>query len=191
MYTPWPDNSDEHALRSQLSDVVADYIFVAPTFETADMHSLFAPVHVYEFTHRSKQSFLPEWMGVAHGENVVYDFGIPMLPGIPLKFDETDRNVSRIIMKMYADFATSALPKVSGVNWERFNSSHRAYLKLDANPRMAASYYPHRMAFWNDYYPKLANVTFDTKTDVISSAGTGVTIAMFVHMVSILATLSL
>lgn len=183
MYTPWPDNRDEYALRSQLVDLVSDYVFVAPSFETAEMHSKFAPVHVYEFTHRSKLSFFPEWMGVVHGENLVYELGIPMLPRIPLTFDATDRNVSRLFMGMYVDFARSATLKVGGVTWENFNSTHRAYLQLDANPKMAASYHPHRMAFWNNYYPKLAQVNFETKTEVVSSASSSATMATLVHII--------
>ena len=191
MYTPWPDNNDEYALRSQLVDLVGDYVFVAPSFETAEMHSTFAPVHVYEFTHRSKLSLFPEWMGVVHGENLVYELGIPMLAGIPLTFDATDRNVSRLFMGVYADFARSATLKVGGVTWEKFNSSHRAYLQLDANPKMAGSYHPHRMAFWNNYYPKLSQVKFEIKTVVASGTSSTATMATLVHVIIaiILATL--
>ena len=172
MYTPWPDNKDKYALRSKLIDLVGDYVFVAPSLETADMHSLSAPVYMYEFAHRSKVSALPEWMGVVHGENVAYDFGIPTLPETPFKFDAIDRNVSLLIMAMYADFAKYGEPRVSGITWEKFNSSHRAYLRIDANPKMAEkAFYPRRMAFWNDYYYKLSQVKFDD--DVVSSATPG------------------
>ncbi|KAJ7384149.1 hypothetical protein OS493_023477 [Desmophyllum pertusum] len=183
MYTPWPDNSDKYALRNQLVDLVSDYIYFAPSHEVADIHSKYAPVYMYEFAHRPKMaSFYPEWMGVVHGENVAFDFGIPIwFPA----YDAADKNVSSFIMAVYANFAKTGVPTpqpVSGVTWERYNSSHRAYLRVDVNPKMAASFAPRRMAFWNDYHPKLAQVKFDTKKDVASGASTGVTMAMFIHI---------
>ena len=185
MYTPWPDNSNEQALRSQLADLVGDYIFDAPSFEVADIHSQFAQVYVYQFAHRSKVTLLPEWMGVAHGENVVYDFGIPMLSRVPLRFDAIDRNMSLVMMAMYADFARSGTPKVSGITWEKYDSTNRAYLRVDTDPKMTANFYPLRMSFWNDYYIKLTQVKFDTKKDAPSVASTVVTMATFVQIILI------
>ncbi len=182
MYTPWPDNSDKYALRSQLVNLIGDYICFAPSHEVADIHSKVAPVYMYEFAHRSvKASIYPEWMGVVHGENVPFDFGIPLY--FP-NYDAADKNVSLFIMTVYANFAKTGNPTpqpVSGVTWERYNSSHRAYLRVDAHPKMAAAFAPRRMAFWNDYYPKLAQVKFENKKDVPSGNSAGVAMAMFYH----------
>ena len=62
-------------------------------------------------------------MGVAHGDNVPFDFGIPLTPG--LTYNAVDRDVSLFIMATYANFARSGDPTpqpVSGVTWERFKS---------------------------------------------------------------------
>ena len=182
MYTPWPDNSDEYALRSQLVDLLGDYICFAPSHEVADIHSKYAPVYMYEFAHRSvKASIDPEWMGIDHFENVLYDFGIPLLPSLSSNYDAADKNVSSFIMAVYANFAKTGDPTpqpVSGVTWERYNSSHRAYLRVDVNPKMAAAFSPRRMAFWNDCYPKLAQVKFDTSHDMVIGAIAGVVMAI-------------
>ncbi|KAJ7384145.1 hypothetical protein OS493_023473 [Desmophyllum pertusum] len=62
-----------------------------------------APVYLYEFAHRSvKASIYPEWMGVPHFENVLYDFGIPLFPTLSSNYDAADRNVSLFIMAVYA-----------------------------------------------------------------------------------------
>ncbi len=183
MYTPWPDNSDKYALRSQLVDLIGDYIYFAPSHEVADIHSQHAPVYMYEFAHRPKTaSIYPEWMGVVHFQNVPFDFGDPLY--FP-NYDATDRNVSLFIMALYANFAKTGDPTpqpVSGVTWERYNSSHRAYLRVDAHPKMAAAFAPRRMAFWNDYYPKLAQVKFETRKDVPSGNSAGVAMAMFQYI---------
>lgn len=175
MYTPWPDNSDKFALRSQLVDLIGDYLFVAPSHEVADIHSEFAPVYMYEFAHAPKFSMVrtEPWMGVPHFENVPFDFGLQFLPQLYHSFSTADRNVSSLIMAMYANFARSGNPAVSGVPWERYNSTHRAYLRVGTTPQTTAAFYPRRMAFWNDYHPKLMQVKFDK--NVVTGASIVVT----------------
>ena len=140
MYTPWPDNSDKYALRSQLVDIIGDSVFVAPSHEVADIHSQHAPVYMYEFAHRSKNtSYFPdEWMGVAHGEDVPYHFGFPLLPSRFTGYDEVDKNASLFVMAVYANFARTGDPTpqpVRGVTWERYNTSNRAYLRVEDKAR--------------------------------------------------------
>ncbi|KAL9966486.1 hypothetical protein ACROYT_G024568 [Oculina patagonica] len=183
MYTPWPDNSDKYALRSQLVDLIGDYLYFAPSHEVADIHSRVAPVYMYEFAQRPKNaSIVEEWMGVVHGENVAYDFGIPLW--FP-RYNAADKNVSLFIMTVYTNFAKTGDPTpqpVSGVTWEKYNSSHRAYLRVHPNPKMAATFAPRRMAFWNDYHPKLEQVNFEIKKDVVSGTTACVAMAMFYHI---------
>ena len=173
MYTPWPDKNDRYALRSQLVDLIGDYLYYAPSHEVADIHSQVSPVYMYEFAHKSKKATLyatADWMGVVHADNKPYDFGIPWLPEFLPDYDTADRNVSLFIMTMYANFARSGDPTVSGVAWEKYNSTHRAYLHVDVNPKMTASFNPRRMSFWNDYRPKLAQLNFDSNKNLVSSA---------------------
>ena len=190
MYTPWPDSSDKYALRSQLVDLIGDYIYFASSHEVADIHSKVAPVYMYEFAHRRTIGNInKKWMGVAHGDNKPYDFGMPFLPRLHSSFDAADRNVSLFIMAVYANFAKTGDPTpqpVSGVTWQRYNSTHRAYLRVDAHPKMAWSFAPRRMAFWNDYHPKLAEVKFDTKHEVVSGASTDVAMGVFIHFVLVI-----
>ncbi|KAL9966495.1 hypothetical protein ACROYT_G024578 [Oculina patagonica] len=183
MYTPWPDNSDKYALRSQLVDLIGDYIYFAPSHEVADIHSKVAPVYMYEFAHRPKNaSIYPEWMGVVHGENVGFDFGTPLY--FP-NYDEADKNVSLFIMAAYANFAWFGNPTqtpVSGVTWERYSTNTQAYLRIDAHPKMETAFAARRMAFWNDYYPKLQEVKFDTEKEVPKAGSSNVAMTMFLQV---------
>lgn len=178
MYTPWLDKSNKYALRGQLMDLFGDFVFYAPSHQSADIHSSVAPVYILEFAHRSKTvTKLPKWMGVVHGANRHYDFGIPLIPPFSSRYDADDKNVSLFIMALYTNFAKFGDPTpqpVSGVMWKRYNSSYRAYLRADSKPKMAASFAPRRMAFWNDYYPKLEQIKFDTKEYVASGTGENV-----------------
>lgn len=171
-YTPWRDQDDANALREKLIDLIGDYFYVVPTHEIATIHSNFAPVYLYKFSHRSRGN---QHVGVAHGDNVPYDFGIPFLEisadaeGFH-NYDVKDRQVSWFVMTLYANFAKYGNPTpqpVSGVTWHQFNSTHRAYLRVDANPAMVSCFDPHRMAFWNNYYPKLVQVEFGVSTEAV------------------------
>ena len=187
VYTPWPDKNDKYALRSQLIDFIGDYLYFAPSHEVADIHSKVAPVYMYEFAHRRTiGNKNKEWMGVVHGDNVPYELGIPFFPGLASDFDAGDRNVSLFLIELYVNFAKSGDPTpqpVSGVTWERYNTSHRAYLRVDAQPKMAAAFAPRRMAFWNDYHRKLTQVKFATTEDVVSGANACAAMAMFLQIV--------
>ena len=49
MYTPWPDRNDKYALRSQLVDLIGDYIYFAPSHEVAEGGGVsFSPNDVLE-----------------------------------------------------------------------------------------------------------------------------------------------
>ena len=119
---------------------------------------------------------------MVHADNKPYDFGIPWLPQFLPDYDTSDRNVSLFIMTIYANFARSGDPSVSGVAWEKYNSSHRAYLKVDTSPELKASFNPRRMSFWNDYYPKLEQVKFDVNIEVVSGAIAVVTKGTIFHV---------
>ena len=176
-YTPWPETADPSALRQQLVNLFTDLTYSAPSHAVAAIHSHFAPVYMYEFNRRPNGISSPEWMGVRHADNVGYDFGIPLLKYPPSEFlpayDDVDRNISLLVMTLYSNFARSGNPTpqaVSGVSWEQFNSTHRAYLKIDEKSEMASNYHPHRVAFWTNYYPKLAQLKLD-KDSHVTSAG--------------------
>ena len=114
-------------------------------------------------------------------------FACPLKPAVGRLSDvnsEADRNVSLLIMAIHVNFVRSGDPMLGNIPWERYNSSHRAYLKVDPNPKMAESFNPRRMAFWNDYYPKLTQVRIESDKEVISGARRGVTIGIFLQISS-------
>lgn len=159
-YTPWDKTPDSPTLRQKIVDMQSDYYVAAPTVEVLGIHSQKAPAYMYVFRHRSQRNTAPAWMGVQHGDNTPYDFGAPFLNITSLNFTDEDRNVSSVIMSLYANFAKDEVPTpspVHGVTWREFNRTHSSYLVIQGNPEMKANFKPHRMAFWNSYYPRLLN----------------------------------
>ena len=126
---------------------------------------------------------------MVHANNIMYDSGVPLLPNSPFNYDAADKNVSLFIMALYANFARTGDPTpqpVSGVALEKFNSSHRTYLKVELSPKMAASFYPRRMSFWNDDYPKLEQVKFDDEEKHSNGASVGVSLGLFFVTIPVL-----
>ena len=115
------------------------------------------------------------WHGVQHDDNVGYDFGVPLLLRFVSLFpDQSDKDVSLFIMEMFTNFAKLGNPtpqSVNGVTFEKYNSSHRPYLRVNKKSEMTASFAPRRMSFWNDYHPRLMEVKFEKKAVVDSNAG--------------------
>lgn len=161
-YTPWSKTPDSPTLRRKIVNMQSDYFVAAPTVEVLGIHSTHAPAYMFEFSHRSAVSAMDDWMGVAHGENTPYVFGAPFLNITSLNFTDEDRNVSSLLMSLYANFAKYGNPtphRVQGVTWDKFNTTDKLYLRINNRSEMEANYEPNRMAFWNTYYPRLLNFT--------------------------------
>ena len=97
--------------RDRLDDMVGDINFVCPTLAFLDkilerqnsLNVSQTQTFLYKFVYRSSQNPWPEWMGVMHGYEIEFAFGIPLNKS--LGYDELERNVSRSVMKMWSTFA--------------------------------------------------------------------------------------
>ena len=178
-YTPWPDTSNPVLLRQSLIDSTTDYDYTAPTHAALSSHSSMAPSFMYFFSHLSKLDTSPAWMGAKHADSNLYILGFPFMPRrYNMSFDETDKNVSLFMMTTWTNFAKTGNPTsepVSGVMWNQFNSSSQMYLNIGGGiPEMARDFHPHRVAFWNWYYPKLLDTKFGEKPSTVGSLATSV-----------------
>ena len=159
LYTPWSDPDDDIKTKVGLADAVGDFTMTAPTQSDLALHSKYAPVFMYEFAHRSNLNPRPLWKGVAHKDDTPYEFGFPLMNLTVLQqYDDADRNISHMLITLFTNFAKYGNPTpqpVLGVTWEGFNSSHKAYIRIQKQPEMAVDYRPTRMAFWNEYYERM------------------------------------
>ena len=67
----------------------------------------------YLFDHHSTANPWPAWMGVMHGYEIEFVFGMPLNPS--LKYTEREVNMSRSIMKQWANFARTGYELTSMV----------------------------------------------------------------------------
>ena len=97
--------------RDRLDDMVGDINFVCPTIAYLDavlerltlLNQSQAETFLYKFVHRSSQNPWPNWMGVMHGYEIEFVFGIPLNESSG--YNELERNISKSVMKMWSSFA--------------------------------------------------------------------------------------
>ena len=88
----------------KIGSVFGDMMFICPSVRFADkFSSLNRTVFMYIFTHRSRSSVWGKWMGVTHHDELNYVFGVPLR--YPNKFDGSDINFSKRIIKTWTHFA--------------------------------------------------------------------------------------
>ena len=80
MYTDWADRHNPETRRKTLLALFTDHQWVAPAVATADLHSNFgSPTYFYAFYHHCQTDQVPAWADAAHGDEVPYVLGIPMI----------------------------------------------------------------------------------------------------------------
>ncbi|KAJ3590563.1 hypothetical protein NHX12_008513, partial [Muraenolepis orangiensis] len=74
----------------------------------------------------------PVWMGVMHGYEIEFVFGVPL--DASLKYTQREVNMSRTIMKHWANFARTGNPSLSGAPWPLFEAESQVYVTLSTDP---------------------------------------------------------
>jgi carboxylesterase type B len=88
---------------------LGDYFFTCSLIDFADIvaDNIFGSVFMYYFTRRSSANPWPRWMGVMHGYEIEYVFGLPLRvpqPYAPSEL-ELERQFSEKVMDMWGRFA--------------------------------------------------------------------------------------
>ncbi|GFO11481.1 neuroligin-4, y-linked [Plakobranchus ocellatus] len=172
-YTYWPQPTNESFIRKKLIEMMGDYMFGAAISETMRQHVQHSAVYSYVFEYSSWRNYVPQWRGVAHGQDLDYIFGFPfinetyrqLLNIYPRQFyDYADRNISEYMITMITNFTNTGSPTPNteriqyyrNVSWWHYNAENHTYLSINNISRNLAAYRQHDFHFWNDYYPKLA-----------------------------------
>ena len=157
-YLPRPQSNHTPSLEQNLYDIVTDYSFAAPTHAVLFRHTDKAQGFMYQFQYNSSSQRRP----MSHLSDIPYIFGLPFANFIDKNsreaFNDQDRNISNTIITLFTNFAKYGHPTpspVHGTVWKEFNSVSKKYLSIKTELNMAAFFEPERMAFWNEYYPKL------------------------------------
>ncbi|XP_077354985.1 neuroligin-2a isoform X1 [Festucalex cinctus] len=196
MYTDWADRDNGDMRRKTLLALFTDHQWVAPAVATAKLHAEFqSPVYFYTFYHHCQTETRPEWADAAHGDEIPYVFGVPMIGAtdlFPCNFSKNDVMLSAVVMTYWTNFAKTGDPNLpvpqdtkfihtkpnrfEEVIWTKFNSKDKQYLHIGLKPRVRDNYRANKVAFWLELVPHLHNLhdeLFSTTTRSPPGPGPG------------------
>ncbi|XP_064209130.1 neuroligin-2-like [Anguilla rostrata] len=175
MYTDWADRENTEMRRKTLLALFTDHQWVAPAVATAKLHAEFqSPVYFYTFYHHCQMEGRPDWADAAHGDEIPYVFGVPMVGAtdlFPCNFSKNDVMLSAVVMTYWTNFAKTGDPNLpvpqdtkfihtkpnrfEEVIWTKFSSKDKQYLHIGLKPRVRDNYRANKVAFWLELVPHL------------------------------------
>ncbi|XP_076144689.1 neuroligin-2a isoform X5 [Alosa pseudoharengus] len=178
MYTDWADRDNGEMRRKTLLALFTDHQWVAPAVATAKLHADYqSPVYFYTFYHHCQTETRPEWADAAHGDEIPYVFGVPMVGAtdlFPCNFSKNDVMLSAVVMTYWTNFAKTGDPNLpvpqdtkfihtkpnrfEEVIWTKFSSKDKQYLHIGLKPRIRDNYRANKVAFWLELVPHLHNL---------------------------------
>ena len=103
-YTHWLDKDDQLKNINNLDSAVGDSHFVCHLNHFAHAYANAGEnVYMYYFTQRYSSNPWPEWMGVLHGDEIMFTFGEPLKAG--LNYTKGEKKLSRKMMQYWTNFA--------------------------------------------------------------------------------------
>ncbi|XP_071267854.1 neuroligin-3a isoform X1 [Salvelinus alpinus] len=178
MYTDWADRDNPETRRKTLVALFTDHQWVEPSVVTADLHARYgSPTYFYAFYHHCQSLMKPAWSDAAHGDEVPYVFGIPMIGPtdlFPCNFSKNDIMLSAVVMTYWTNFAKTGDPnkpvpqdtkfihtkanRFEEVAWSKYNPQDQLYLHIGLKPRVRDHYRATKVAFWKHLVPHLYNL---------------------------------
>ncbi|XP_028815664.1 neuroligin-3a isoform X2 [Denticeps clupeoides] len=178
MYTDWADRDNPETRRKTLVALFTDHQWVEPSVVTADLHARYgSPTYFYAFYHHCQSLMKPAWSDSAHGDEVPYVFGIPMIGPtdlFPCNFSKNDVMLSAVVMTYWTNFAKTGDPnkpvpqdtkfihtkanRFEEVAWSKYSPQDQLYLHIGLKPRVRDHYRATKVAFWKHLVPHLYNL---------------------------------
>lgn len=161
-YIDWLDDQRPENYREALDDVLGDYNFICPALEfTKKFSELGNDAFFYYFDHRSSKIPWPEWMGVMHGYEIEFVFGLPLERRA--NYTRAEEILSRFMMKHWANFAKYGNPdgiQNNGTKWPVFKNTEQKYLILSKeSPRVNTKLRAQQCRFWTLFFPQVLEMT--------------------------------
>uniref|UniRef100_A0A8U8C0T2 Carboxylic ester hydrolase n=1 Tax=Geospiza parvula TaxID=87175 RepID=A0A8U8C0T2_GEOPR len=145
------DTEDPAELRDGFLDLLGDMAIVMPAIKALNYHrESGAPTYFFEFQHRASafRDSKPDYVKADHGDEVGFVFGGPFLAGDIQLFTEEEKNLSRTLMKYWANFARNGNPNGEGlVEWPSYNLNEE-YLQINLQQKKDRKLKEKKVEFW-------------------------------------------
>ncbi|KAM6441941.1 cholinesterase isoform 1-T3 [Liasis olivaceus] len=157
-YADWEDEKNIFNYREAMDDIIGDYNFICPVVEFIKQFALAGNnAFLYFFEHRSSKLPWPEWMGVPHGYEIEFVFGLPLERRV--NYTKAEEALSRSMLKYWANFAKTGTPngsQINGTRWPVFTMAEQNYLTLSTNAaKIRTKLRAQKCRFWNIFFPKV------------------------------------
>ncbi|XP_037062368.1 carboxylesterase 1E-like [Peromyscus leucopus] len=142
------DTDDPVRNRAMLQELIGDVMFGVPSVIVSRGHrDAGAPTYMYEFQyHPSFSSELkPKTVIGDHGDEVYSVFGAPILRE---GASEEETNLSKMVMKFWANFARNGNPNGKGLPYWSEYDQKEGYLQIGATTQPARRLKDKEVAFW-------------------------------------------
>ncbi|KAM6177424.1 LOW QUALITY PROTEIN: liver carboxylesterase 1-like [Erethizon dorsatum] len=140
----------------RFTDLIADVVFGVPSVIAARGHrDAGPPPHMYEFQYHP--SFSSTWKPSSvignHGDEIFSVFGAPFLKE---GASEEEINLSKMVMKFWANFAQNGNPNGEGLpHWPKYDQEE-GYLQIGAATKAAQGLKAKEVAFWTELWAQEA-----------------------------------
>ncbi|NXU75755.1 CHLE Cholinesterase, partial [Oreotrochilus melanogaster] len=164
-YTDWENEEKPELYRDAMDDIIGDYNIICPTMEfTKKFAQPGHNVFFYFFEHQSSKLPWPEWMGVMHGFEIEFVFGMPLER--KANYTKAEEILSRTMLRYWASFAKTGTPNgtlPNGKRWPVFTSTEQQYLTLNTGTsEILTKLRAQQCRFWTGFFPKVLEMTGNT-----------------------------
>ncbi|XP_043840188.1 liver carboxylesterase 1-like [Dromiciops gliroides] len=133
-------------------NMIGDLMFGIPSIRAARLHRTSgAPTYMYQLQHRPHfwGNLKPATIKADHRDEFFFVFGIPLLSeGSP----EEDKQISRTMMKYWANFARNGNPNGEGLpKWPVYDQNEE-YLQIDIPMKTGKKLKDKEVAFWTKLF---------------------------------------
>ncbi|CAG2204352.1 NLGN [Mytilus edulis] len=112
--------------------VRADVGVFVPMMKTADMISTWQKnVYTLSFDYVSQNVPGPEWIGVQHGWDIFYVFGVPTVGHPKFSYTARDAEVSKMTMQLISNFVKEGNWRSCDLKLRKYNAEKKSINKLD------------------------------------------------------------
>ncbi|XP_050427757.1 neuroligin-4, X-linked-like [Adelges cooleyi] len=187
-YTDW-ERTVLHPINTRDATIAAlsDAQYVAPLVHTGDLLSQPKPPAAsgdpkkrktksffYVFDYQTRDGDYPQRMGTAHGEELPYVFGAPMVTDgmnhFSRNFTKAEAALSDAMIIYLGNFARTGDPndhddkpdsgskernRFRSVTWDEYDPVHQKYLEISMKPRMKNHFRAHQLSVWLRLIPEL------------------------------------